>query len=135
MRYDINKDALNQYLNIKSECLRNKTLNSYTKNLFSALAAGSFGGIVGNMLNLSIPTAPAELDEDIFIGRVFTKIPTMQKYNGELVLSVQSGNDGSNNYRIDTMVLSTGKYVNFSINELTREDFELKTMDEEGVIH
>jgi len=131
MRYDINRDALNQYLYIKSECLRNKTLNSYAKNLFSALAGASFGGIVGNMLKLSIPTAPAELDEDIFIGRVFTKIPTMQKYNGELVLSV----DGSNNYRIDTMVLSTGKYVNFSINELTREDFELKTMDEEGVIH
>ena len=132
MRYDINRDALNQYLDIKSECLRNKRLNSYTQQSFSAFAATGMGGAFGNIMNHVVHTG---LDEEIFIGRVFTERPAKQQYNGELVLSVQSGNDGSDNYPIDTMVLSTGKYVNFSINELTKEDFELKTMDKEGVIH
>lgn len=132
MRYDINRDALNQYLDIKSECLSNKKLNSYTQQLFSAFAAAGMGGMIGGIIQKAMPTG---LDEEIFIARVFTKRPTMQRYNGELVISVQSGNDGSDNYPIDTMVLSTGRYVNFSINELTKEDFEIKTIDKEGVIH
>ena len=132
MRYDINKDALEQYLDIKSECLRNKVLNSYTQQFFSAFASSGFGNMIGSILQKAMPTG---LDEEIFIARVFTERPKMQKYNGELVLSVQSGNDGSDNYPIDTMVLSTGRYVNFSINELTKEDFEIKTIDKEGVIH
>lgn len=131
MRYDINKDALNQYLGIKSECLTNKKLNSYTQQLFSAFTAG-IGGVIGGIIQKAMPTG---LDEEIFIARVFSKRPTMQRYNGELVISVQSGNDGRDNYSIDTMVLSTGRYVNFSINELTKEDFEIRTIDKEGVIH
>ena len=133
MRYDINKDALEQYLDIKSECLRNKVLNSYTQQLFSALSGGSlFSGAIGSMLKSAMPTG---LDDKIFIGRVFSERPRLQQYNGELVISVQSGNDGSMNYPIDTMVLSTGKFVNFLINEIIQEDFEIKTIDKEGVIH